>query len=156
MTDNKEFEREIERESHIIQRIEDVPKRLQYYERKYSEWLNLIRSSFVDVIKLKFLDVGCDIGIFLSFVEKMGFVSYGVDPFRYNIDSAKTLCKNGIFHLDLAEDELPFPESFFDCISMLDVLEHIERTDITLSHICKYLKSSGNIVYINTQWKLGI
>lgn len=76
------------------------------------------------------LEVGCNIGNQLLYLQKMGFNKlYGIDPMDYAIKLSKkrtkkmNIIKGNVF-------SIPFKDEFFDLLFTSDVLIHISPKDI--------------------------
>jgi len=87
------------------------------------------------------LDVGCSIGLFLSLAKEKGFIVSGTDisslsgkfaKEKYNID-----VKVGNFI------ELDFPNSYYDMITLWQVIEHLADPNTFLQKIFTMLKPGG-------------
>lgn len=103
----------------------------------------------------RFLDVGCNMGMLLRHVRRMGWTAIGVEP-------SPTLSRLAIEQLDLQVyncflHELPDEEQHsFDVIAFSDVLEHICDPLDFLKQAARFLAPNG-ILYIkvpNARWNL--
>ena len=101
----------------------------------------------------RFLDVGCNMGMLLRHVQRMGWTGVGVEP-------SPTLAQLAIEKLGLDVhncflNELPDRErASFDVIALSDVFEHICEPVEFLQQVAQYLAPDG-IVYIkvpNARW----
>lgn len=136
------------REHHIVQKKEDVLNKMGAYGKKYDEWLDVICSHMV-AKNSKILDAGCGLGVFLHFAQKREFFISGVDMYKYNVESAKSMFGFKNIRLGNITKSIPFDERFFDCITLLDVIEHFENPVPVLENLKKYLKSDG-VFFIST------
>lgn len=101
----------------------------------------------------RILDIGCSsYPIFLltsKFVEK-----FGIDK-QYSAPTQVSK-RFKLVHYDLEKDDLlPFEESFFDVVSMLAVIEHLEFNDSVqvLSEVYRVLKPGGIcIITVPSTW----
>lgn len=92
----------------------------------------------------KIFDIGCANGYFLDLAKQRGWQTYGVEISGYGANEAR---KKGhkVFHSpDLSGIDLKF-----DCITMWDVLEHLESPVEYMQSVNKLLNING-IVAINT------
>jgi 2-polyprenyl-3-methyl-5-hydroxy-6-metoxy-1,4-benzoquinol methylase len=103
----------------------------------------------------RFLDVGCNMGMLLRHVRRMGWDAVGVEP----SPSLSRLAIEG-FHLDVHNcflHELPdHLAGSFDVIALSDVLEHIGDPLAFLTQAEKFLAPDG-ILYIkvpNARWNV--
>jgi len=96
----------------------------------------------------KVLDVGCAYGFMLKKFPN-SFEQFGVDISEHAIAEAKKRVPGATLHVAGAEDELPFPENFFDVVICNDVIEHLEKPKTALENIRRVLKKD-EILYLNT------
>jgi ubiquinone/menaquinone biosynthesis C-methylase UbiE len=93
------------------------------------------------------LDIGCGEGHFIRIV--LGRYPYaklvGLDISEENMDYAKKLVPKAKFVVGDAS-ELPFRNRSFDCIVLLEVLDHCENVDVVLSEIRRVLKKNGELI----------
>lgn len=112
-----------------------------YYERRYHSQLRNIKR-FVTGGRL--LDIGCNIGLFLSCARREGFDVEGIE---FNRESAAFGSKH--FNLTIHTsplEELNYPDHTFDVITMYDVLEHIPDLHGILQAVRRVLKPNGVLV----------
>lgn len=91
------------------------------------------------------LDIGC--GVFPHFLLSTKFKErYGLDSsvFSENFGKEKIIIKK----MNVGQEKMPFNESFFDCVVMLAVFEHIKSEDLEflLKDIKRVLKKEGRFV----------
>lgn len=93
---------------------------------------------------IKILDLGCGDGKLSSELVKMGYDVWGADIFFDGVEKAK---KNGIKAIvaDI-EEKLPFKDSSFDTVLVLDTLEHLYDAEGALGEAYRVLKDDGNII----------
>ena len=72
-----------------------------------------------------------------------GCWSWG-DLDQENLDQISELLDEPVLHL--REDDIPFPDSYFDCVVSIDVLEHLDQDQFILREISRVLKPGGNAV----------
>src|SRR3989338_212933 len=96
--------------------------------------------------KARMLDVGCGTGVILSHFKSLGFETSGVDV----SDEALKYCRlKGLDNLKKASAEsLPFPDNYFDVVTALDLLEHLDDEKYVLKEVHRILKPQG--VFIAT------
>lgn len=92
---------------------------------------------------LKILDVGCGTGANMLAFSAYGEV-YGVDP----SSQAVTFCeRRGVSRVKQASVEnLPYPDSFFDVVTILDVLEHTDDDLAALKEVKRVAKADALII----------
>jgi ubiquinone/menaquinone biosynthesis C-methylase UbiE len=94
----------------------------------------------------RLLDIGCDYGDYTaSFLAKAREV-YAVDPNEKVLMQARKNHKKIIFKAASAE-MLPFKDSFFDVVVLLDVLEHVSSEKRAIDEIFRVLKPGGALVF---------
>lgn len=107
---------------------------------------NRIRESFKEIDSgFKCLDVGCGDGLFGTLVR---------DRYRQvcGIDGSKRALKDAVSRgiqaclVDLDAGWLPFGDYVFDCISCLDVIEHVFDPEKLIEEISRILKRNGILI----------
>ena len=105
----------------------------------------------------RILDIGC--GRFPLFLTETDFgEKYGVDKSKVKSQKSKV---NGILlkRFDVESGPLPFKNNFFDVVTMLAVLEHIEaeRLEKVLGEVFRVLKPKGRfVVTVPAFWTEGL
>jgi 2-polyprenyl-3-methyl-5-hydroxy-6-metoxy-1,4-benzoquinol methylase len=108
----------------------------------------------------KLLDVGCGDGTFALHAKKKFSEIYGVDISDVAIELASKAVisredRSSFNFLTYDADErLPFPDSFFDAITCLAVLEHATHPPSLLKEMKRVLKSGGKLIILipNDAW----
>lgn len=94
--------------------------------------------------KLKILDLGCGDGRISGELVRKGHEVWGVDIFPNGVEDAK---KKGINAIEAdIEAKLPFQDSIFDLVLVLDTLEHLYDEEGTLKEIFRVLKEDGKMI----------
>jgi SAM-dependent methyltransferase len=127
---------------HIMYSLEEFRSKAPIKREKFLQYANLLATFFEEKKGKKLLDIGFGFGMFLGFVETLGFECYGIDKFPYNVESAKEFTDAKLYQCDM-NAQYPFPGAYFDVVSILDVIEHTENPLRTLVHIREYLKDDG-------------
>lgn len=96
--------------------------------------------------KPRILDIGCGNGTFLHFMHELGWDTYGVETAQNQAQYAIDVLKLKVFCKKI--EEVNFENSFFDCITMWGVLEHIRQPDKILNEICRILKPTGKLIIV--------
>lgn len=131
-----------------------TPERMSdYYYRGGDKNERLISSSVVQAISMipkeaqKVLDVGCHVGYMGQLIKKIKDIKvYGVEFDPKVAEIARSIL-DGVECADIEEtDSLPYEEQSFDCITFLDILEHLILPSRALSLCRKYLKPDGCII----------
>lgn len=120
------------------------------YRTEYGHWwyktrrkiiFNIIKKNRSNLGKdIKILDVGCGTGLLLKELETLG-VCCGIDISQKAVDFCK---KRGIGNVQIADaTNIPYPDSTFEVVLALDVIEHIEKDEEALKEIYRVLKPQG-------------
>ncbi len=91
----------------------------------------------------RYLDYGCFDGKFIYETKKNKDIEY------IGVDKNKDIIKKNPYNQKLIHFEkfpLPFKNSYFDGVTILDVLEHIYRQDEVLKEINRILKKNGELI----------
>jgi 2-polyprenyl-3-methyl-5-hydroxy-6-metoxy-1,4-benzoquinol methylase len=110
----------------------------------FKRWLELLESRKG---KGRLLDVGCGMGIFLKMAQDRGWEAYGVDVSDDAVEIARNRLHVNAYAATL--DEAHFADSFFDVVTLLDVIEHLPDPLMDLAAIRKVLKNDG-VIFLNT------
>lgn len=91
----------------------------------------------------RILDIGCATGGFIKMARNQ-FDTWGLDISEFAVERAR-LNNPGISQQIKAGriEELKFPDNFFDCIVLWDVIEHLWDPLRTVSKLVKILKPGG-------------
>lgn len=92
----------------------------------------------------KHLDVGCAFGYSLLLTEKLGFEPWGVEISKYAAKKAQK--KFGRKIKNCSFEKVKFPNRFFNLITLLNVLEHLECPSKAINKASKLLKPKGILV----------
>jgi 2-polyprenyl-3-methyl-5-hydroxy-6-metoxy-1,4-benzoquinol methylase len=95
----------------------------------------------------KVLDIGCATGFFLKREKERGWQTFGVEISKTAGKKAQEIAGGPVFIGTL--ENAGFSESFFDVITMFDVVEHAIDLDSLLTHVRKLLKPQG-MIFITT------
>lgn len=89
------------------------------------------------------LDAGCGTGSNLIFLSQFG-ITYGVDI----SEVATKFCRiRGIKNIVTSDvSKLPYKDNFFDVVSCMDVVEHIENEEKAIKEIFRVLKPGGKLL----------
>jgi len=125
-----------------------------FFEIQKKHWWFVTRKNVVlDVIKryltkndqIKVLDIGCGSGLMLTSLDKIG-ETYGMDMSDEAISFSKEIF-SGRVEKGALPDQLPYQENFFDLITALDVIEHIDNDVDSISAIRSLLVPGGKVVF---------
>ena len=91
------------------------------------------------------LDIGCGDGELLVQFKKVGWRCYGVEPFQDAYEKAHAMLGEQIYNAELSDCR--FPDSYFDCVVLNHVLEHVYDLHETMREVTRILAPWG-ILYI--------
>jgi len=130
------------------------------YELETTYWWHVGRRYILETLIKKYaapqqenqtriLDVGCGTGENLRFLGEFGEVK-GIDNSPEAIRFSR---KRGFERVQLGRaEELPFPASTFDLITMLDLLEHLKDDSQALKEAYRVLKAGGSLLVTVPAW----
>ena len=90
----------------------------------------------------RLLDAGCATGAFARVATRAGWKTSGVDASAWALDLARERCRDATFVLGLIE-EVEFPASSFDVITLWDTLEHVSAPAKVLARARSWLTPGG-------------
>lgn len=115
-------------------------------KRKYLDYLiRLLRAHGVDHGRV--LDVGSGYGFFLEALERAGYEPHGLELSPQAVAAARQRTSAPIA-TGGAEDPFPFPDAHFAAITLLDVIEHLDRYPATLASCRRTLAPGGKLIVI--------
>ncbi|MFZ0531644.1 MAG: class I SAM-dependent methyltransferase [Anaerolineales bacterium] len=93
----------------------------------------------------RLLDIGCSTGLFLNAMQfNHGWESFGVEVSEYPASIAREKYHLNIFQGSL--EQTSYPPSFFDAVTLWDVLEHLPDPSSTLQEVKRIIKPDGVLV----------
>lgn len=98
------------------------------------------------------LDIGCAKEYLVLLFKNKGIESYGVDISEYAISHAPEKVKKFLFKVDIEKEKLPFPDNFFDGITIIEVLEHLYNFEFALKE-CKRVLKKGGFLFVTTPFE---
>ncbi len=95
----------------------------------------------------RILDFGCGTGVLLEeFEKKFNVEGFGIDNSKKAIDYCK---KRGFGRVKISDGvKIPFKAGYFDLVTAIDVLEHIENDLEALGQIKRVLKKLGLAIFL--------
>lgn len=107
---------------------------------------NISRMLGKNYSEISLLDVGCSSGAFLQIAKSFGINAEGVEPAEKPVAYAR---EQGLkVHLGLLE-EVKFPDSSFDAITLYEVIEHVDNPAKILEE-CRRVLRPGGVLVIGT------
>ncbi|MCS7225892.1 MAG: bifunctional 2-polyprenyl-6-hydroxyphenol methylase/3-demethylubiquinol 3-O-methyltransferase UbiG [Gloeomargarita sp. SKYB31] len=148
---------------------------LTYYDRHADQWwqpggslnvlayLNPARFAFFDQFLpdwqgVRVLDVGCGGGLTCEFLAQRGARVSGVDPSAGSIAVAREHAQRQGLEIDYrlgAGEALPYPDSEFQAVVCVDVLEHVQDVAQVVRECSRVLQPGGLFFFdtINRTWE---
>lgn len=102
------------------------------YSTRYGKSKTDLNNEFLDGLDrdIKILEVGCNVGLQLTHLQKMGFTNlYGIELQDYAVEKAKSITQN-INIIQGSGFDIPFRDSYFDMVYTSGVLIHISPADL--------------------------
>lgn len=95
----------------------------------------------------RLLDIGCWNGYLLERIRALGLYKelFGVDIVPEAVESARSKGFS-TYVVDLNTDPLPFPDEYFDGVTMLAVLEHIFDPYAVIKEVYRVMRPGGELV----------
>ncbi|HCL56546.1 MAG TPA: class I SAM-dependent methyltransferase [Spirochaetia bacterium] len=121
---------------------EDERKAFPAYSKVWKKRvLKLKKNLKTQALKPKILDIGSSFGGLLENALGAGFDPYGIEISDYSRQYSETLLGKGKVFPDLKEAS--FQDSFFDAVSMIEVIEHLDNPSESLEEVYRILKKGG-------------
>lgn len=105
------------------------------------------------LLRGRFLDIGCGLGHFCRFMKARNseLETYGIDFSPKAIELAEKIDPKIDFRVADAM-KIPFPDNFFDVVSALEIIEHLENPDEAIKEWKRVLKPKKKL-FITTPWR---
>lgn len=107
--------------------------------------LDFIDRYMVKEDKIKILDIGCGSGLMLNALEELG-KTYGMDMSDEAISFSREIF-NGRVEKGALPDQLPYQHNYFDLVTALDVIEHIDNDVDSIRAIRSLLLHGGKCIF---------
>lgn len=118
-----------------------IQKKHWWFVTKKRIVLDVINRFFTKRSNARVLDIGCGSGLMLDSLENIG-QTYGMDMSDEAISFSKEIFK-GEVKKGFLPDHIPYEEGFFDLITALDVIEHVDDDINSLKTIRSRLAVNG-------------
>ncbi|MBL4819116.1 MAG: 3-demethylubiquinone-9 3-O-methyltransferase [Deltaproteobacteria bacterium] len=113
--------------------------RFEYFDRFIPNWTGM-----------KILDVGCGGGFASEILAEKGAIVSGIDQSEKLIEVAKQHASDNGLEINYQQgvaESLPYGDQSFDAVFCVDVLEHVNSVDATISEISRVLKPTGRLLF---------
>ncbi len=92
----------------------------------------------------KILDMGCGAGFLTHELVKLGHGVTGIDLSERSLQTAQKFDQTGrVAYLKADATALPFPDTSFDAVCAMDLLEHVENPSALIQEASRVLKPGG-------------
>lgn len=122
----------------------EIQKNHWWFVTKKKIVLDAIDKHLLKKGDIKVLDIGCGSGLMLNALEGIG-QTFGMDMSDDAINFSKEIF-NGSVEKGFLPDQIPYEENFFDLITALDVIEHVDQDIDSLKAIRAHLLPEGKAV----------
>jgi 2-polyprenyl-3-methyl-5-hydroxy-6-metoxy-1,4-benzoquinol methylase len=122
----------------------EIQKKHWWFVTKKQIVLDLIKRYTVSGSNKKVLDIGCGSGLMLSSLEEVG-QTFGMDMSDDAINFSREIFKGEVKKGSLPL-QVPFEENFFNVITALDVIEHIDEDVDALKALRSRLTAEGKAI----------
>jgi SAM-dependent methyltransferase len=94
------------------------------------------------------LDIGCGDASLLYSFHKLRVKGYGIDISKRRFSYAPNDIRGNLILIDIEKGGLPFKDSTFDLVTIIEVLEHLYKHNNIISEMKRVLKHNG-CIYIS-------
>lgn len=122
----------------------EIQKKHWFFVSKKAIVLDIINRHLTKKSDLKILDIGCGAGLMLNALESIG-QTYGMDASDEAIRFSKEIFTGQVEKGSLP-DQIPYKKNFFDLITLLDVIEHVDQDVDSLKAIRSRLVVGGKAI----------
>jgi SAM-dependent methyltransferase len=91
-----------------------------------------------------YLDIGSDNGVISYLLRKEGGTWHSADLIPETVESIRGLVGENVVQID--GRDLPFADNTFDCVVIVDLLEHIETDREFVQNLHRVLKPEGTLI----------
>lgn len=125
------------------------PLRMGFMKKCLIEHMNLNGDEIEPLKNIKVLDIGCGGGLVSESYARLGSTVIGVDASEESIQistihaSKQDIMKRITYKNTSAEELSKDHEGYFDVISAMEVVEHVENVDLFIQSLSKMLRPGG-------------
>ena len=124
-----------------------------YFEVEKDHWLMKVRRKIVfDALKkygrnhkeTRVLDFGCGSGYLMTRLAERGYQSFGLD---ISDEAVRFGRQQGVKNIEVIDaHKISFPDSYFNVVLLLDVIEHLEDESWALKEVERILAPGGSVI----------
>ena len=119
---------------------------MRYSSERYNIICSLIPQAGSQFAK-KAIDVGCGEGVFTKMLWGKGYESLGIDINEEKIAVARKQFGDSRLRFEIGDaNKIKLPSKSIDLVLSLELIEHLEDTQLLLSEIRRVLKTGGLLV----------
>lgn len=122
----------------------EIQKKHWWFVTKKNIVLDFISKFLPPKSEMKILDIGCGSGLMLNSLEKYG-QTFGMDMSDEAIAFSKEVFSGNIRQGSLP-DRVPFENNYFDLVTALDVIEHIDNDADALKSLKSIISNQGKAI----------
>ncbi|OGI12080.1 hypothetical protein A3K64_01935 [Candidatus Micrarchaeota archaeon RBG_16_36_9] len=119
---------------------------INYEKMNASKYFNSVICFLKNQRLGKILDAGCAFGLLLRELRPFFDELYGFDISSYAIKRAKKIAPEANLKIADLNEELPYRDNIFDCITVFDVLEHTKKFEESFKRLTRKLKKGGYLI----------
>jgi ubiquinone/menaquinone biosynthesis C-methylase UbiE len=93
----------------------------------------------------RILEIGSDNGVYSYLFRQMGGIWKSADVDERSVNAMRELVKTDVYRITDGKP-LPFSENEFDCVIIVDILEHLHDEKSFLHDIFRVLKPGGHLI----------
>jgi SAM-dependent methyltransferase len=123
----------------------EIQKKHWWFVSRKNIVLDFVHRYLPEGDQVKVLDIGCGSGLMLNDLAKTG-QTFGMDMSDEAISFSKEIF-DGRVEKGALPDQVPYQEDFFDLITALDVIEHIDDDIGSISAIRALLAPGGKCIF---------
>ncbi|MDE3089834.1 MAG: class I SAM-dependent methyltransferase [Chloroflexota bacterium] len=138
---NPRFESTVVNESYSVVAdptyVEEREGRVLTFSRNLQPFETLVKPNSAT---RRLLDVGCHIGVMVELAQERGWEAWGVEPSTWASEQARA---RGLHVITGTLTQAGIQESYFDVVTMWDVIEHLTDPAAELRNVHRVLKPGG-------------
>lgn len=126
-----------------------IERKLQSNRERFESQVKLV-FKYLGSSNVRLLDVGAGGGLFLALLKEQGVKAYGIEPNPTRVRYARERLGLGLSqHLIEEKYWQESYRSFFDAVTLWDVIEHLDFPTRMLQHVSALLKQNG-LLFLDT------